>query len=83
MDSAAIKLDLIERLANVKDNAVIQQISALLKKAFPEVMEGEGDDITDEEYAAFEEEIAKCERGELKFHSAEESIRLIQEGGQE
>lgn len=82
MDSAAIKLDLIERLAKVKDSALIQQISALLKKTYPEVMEDD-DDISDEEYAAFEEQLAKRDRGEVKFHSEEESIRMIREGFKE
>jgi len=46
----------------------------------PKAVEEE-DDITDEEYAAFDEEIAKCERGEIKFHTEEESLRLIRSAG--
>jgi len=83
MDSAAIKLDLLERLASVKDDRVIKQMAAMLRKAFPEVMAGEDDDISDEEYAAFQEELAKRDRGEIRFYSEEESIRMMREGFQE
>lgn len=76
MDSAAVKLELLERLASVKDETIIQQMSDLLKKAFPQVMEEE-DDITDEEYAAFDEVLAKRARGEVKFHTEEEFFELV------
>ena len=80
MDSAAIKLDLLERLANVKDGSIIQQMATMLRKAFPEVMEGDEGDISDEEYAGFQEELAKRDRGEIKFYSEEEAIRMIRQG---
>lgn len=76
MDSAAVKLELLERLASVKDETIIQQMSDMLKKAFPEVMEEE-DDITDEEYVAFEEVLVKRARGEIKFHTEEEFFKLV------
>lgn len=77
MDNATIKLYLLERLASVQDGALIRQIAAVLNKAFPEVMEG------DEEYAAFQEELAKRNSGEIRFYSEEESIRMIREGFKE
>lgn len=77
MTSAAIKLELMERLASVKDEVVIKRIATMLRKAFPEVMAGEGDDITDEEYAAFEEMRAKRLRGEVKFLTEKESMAEI------
>lgn len=66
MNSAAIKLDMLERLAGIKDDAVIKRVAAMLRKSFPEVMAGngaEGNDISDKEYAAFEEMRAKRLRG--------------------
>lgn len=84
MNSAAIKLDMLERLASVKDDTLIKRMAAVLRKTFPEVMAGDADDdITDEEYAAFDEAIAKHERGEVEFHSEEESLRLIRAGFKE
>jgi len=83
MDTGAIKLDMLERLANVRDERIIKQMAALLRKAFPEVMAGEDDDISDAEYAAFQEELAKRDRGEIRFYSEEESIRMIRDGFQE
>jgi len=84
MDSAAIKLEMLERLASIKDETIIKRMAALLRKAFPEVMAGEDEDgISDEEYAAFQEELAKRDRGEIRFYSEEESIRMIREGSRE
>lgn len=76
MDSAAVKLELLEHLASVKDETIIQQMSDMLKKAFPQVMEEEND-ITDEEYAAFEEVLARRALGEVKFHTEEEFFKLV------
>ncbi len=84
MDSAAIKLELLERLASVKDETIIKRMAEMLRNAFPEVMEGaDVDDISEEEYAAFQEELAKRDRGEIRFFSEEESIRMIREGSKE
>ena len=77
MNSAAIKLDLQERLASIKDDATIKQMAALLRKAFPEVMVDDDDDITDEEYAAFEEMRTKRLSGEVKFLTEEESMAEV------
>lgn len=77
MNSAAIKLDLLERLASIKDDATIKRMAALLRKAFPEAMADGDDDITDEEYAAFEEMRAKRLSGEVKFLTEEESMAEV------
>lgn len=78
MDSAAIKLDMLERLASVRDETVIKRMAVMLRKAFPEVMTGDEDDgITDEEYAAFEEMRAKRLRGEVKFLTEKESMAEV------
>ena len=81
MNSASIKLDLLERLAGVRDESVIKRMAELLQKAFPEVMSTEDeDDISDKEYASFQEELAQRDRGEIRFYSEEESIRMIRDG---
>ena len=41
------------------------------------------DDISDEEYASFQEELAQRDRGEIRFYSEEESIRMIRNGSLE
>ncbi|MGB3869394.1 MAG: hypothetical protein WA937_08030 [Flavobacteriales bacterium] len=77
MNSAAIKLDLLERLASIKDDATIKQMAALLRKTFPEVMVDDDDDISDEEYAAFEEMRTKRLSREVKFLTEEESMAEV------
>ena len=78
MDIAATKLELMQRLMLIGDETILQRVVSFFKKEVPDALEE--DDITAEEYAEFEEEIAKHKRGEIKFHSAEESIRMIREG---
>lgn len=75
MDISATKLELIQRLMSIGDEAILQRVVSFFKKEIPEV--ADEDDITDEEYAEFEEEIAKRERGEITFQTEEESMRLI------
>ncbi len=75
MDIAATKLQLMQRLMSIGDEAILQRVVSFFKKEVPEV--ADEDHITDEEYAEFDEEIAKHERGEIKFHTEEESMRLI------
>ncbi len=82
MDIAATKLELIQRLMSVWDEGTLQRVAAFFKKEIPESLDEE-DEISEAEYAAFEEELAKREQGEVKFHTEEESIRLIRSGGKE
>jgi hypothetical protein len=80
MDIAATKLELMQHLMSISDEKTLKRVAVFFKKEVPKAVEEE-DDITDEEYAAFDEEIAKCERGEIKFHTEEESLRLIRSAG--
>ncbi len=79
MDIAATKLELMQRLMAIMDEGTLQRVANFFKKEVP-VEEDLDEDITDEEYAQFQEELAKCERGDLKFHTMEESLRMIREG---
>ena len=78
MDIAAKKLELVQRLLSIMDEKTLQRVAAFFKKEVPTTVDAE-DDITNEEYAEFDEEIAKHERGEVKFHTAEESFGMIRE----
>jgi uncharacterized protein (UPF0218 family) len=80
MDIAATKLELMQQLMSIMDEKTLRKVASFFKKEVPAIAE-EDDDITDEEYAEFEEAIAKHERGEVGFHSEEESIRLIRSTG--
>lgn len=79
MNIALKKLDLMQRLLLIWDEAALQRVAKVIEKEAPAAIDPD-DEITDEEYAAFQEELAKCERGETPFHTQEESIRMIREG---
>ena len=79
MDSAAIKLELLERLAGIRDEHMIKQIADLLKKTFPQAMQQE-EEFTEEEIAELEAQHADHLSGKIKSYTAEESIRMIREG---
>lgn len=79
MDNAAIKLELLERLASIKDEDVIRRIMELLKKTFPQAME-EDPDFSDEELTELEAQRADHLSGKSKSYTAEESIRMMREG---
>jgi hypothetical protein len=79
MDNAAIKLELLERLASIRDENTIRQIAELLKKSFPQAMEQEKD-FTDEEIAELETQRADHMSGRTRSFTAEESIRMMREG---
>ena len=82
MDIAAKKLELMQQLMSIVDEKTLDHIAAFFKSEVPDLAE-EDAEISDEEYAAFQEEIAKCERGEIQFHTREGSLRMIREGDQE
>ena len=79
MDIALKKLDLMQRLMLIWDEAALQRVAKVIEKEAPSSIDPD-DDITDEEYAAFQEELAKRDRNEIKFFSEEESIRIIRHG---
>lgn len=75
MNIEATKIQLAQQLFAIMDEGTLQRVVSFFK----EEVATEEDDISDEEYAEFEEAIAKHESGEKPFHSEEESIRLIRE----
>lgn len=73
MDSAAIKLQLIQQLMSIADDKTLRKVVNFFKK---EVVVEE-DDITDEEYREFEEMRAKRLSGEVKFLTEKESMAEV------
>lgn len=81
MDSAAIKLEQMQQIMSIVDDKTLLKVVNFFKK---EVVADEDEGhISDEEYAQFQEELAKRDRGEIRFYSEEESIRMVREGFRE
>ena len=74
MDSATIKLELMQQLMSIADDKTLQKVVSFFKK---EVVVEQDDDITDEEYAEFEEMRAKRLSGEVKFLTEKESMAEV------
>jgi len=79
MDNASIKLELLERLASIRDENLIRQIVDLLRKSFPQAMEKD-EDFTDEEIAELEAQRVDHMSGKTASYSADESIRMMRDG---
>ena len=77
MDIAATKLELMQQRMSIVDEKTLRKVASFFRK---EVAIEADDDITDAEVTEFDEDIAKHERGEVKFHTEEESFRLIRKG---
>ena len=76
MDIARLKLTLVERLMLIWDEGSLQR----LEKAIETEVLSDADEMSDEEYAELNDRMAKHERGETKYFSAEESIKMIRQG---
>lgn len=76
MDIALKKLDLMQRLMLIWDEAALMRVAKVIEKEAPAAADPD-EDITDEEYAEFQEELAKRDRGEIKFHTRGESMAEI------
>lgn len=74
MDSAAIKLELMQQLMSIVDDKTLRKVANFFKK---EVVVVEDEDITDEEYTAFERMRAKRLSGEVKFLTEKESMAEV------
>lgn len=75
MDIALKKLDLLQRLLLIQDEAALQRVATVIEKEAPEV--GHEDDLTDEDIAELDKRRARRLSGESKGHTAEESIRML------
>ncbi|MFZ1664689.1 MAG: hypothetical protein WAU08_04735 [Flavobacteriales bacterium] len=71
-----LQTEITQLLRREQNISVLEAIRMLLRR---EEVQDE-DELTDEEVAGFNEELAKRDRGEIKFHTEEESIRLIRHG---
>ncbi len=70
-----MKLDLIQRLMSIWDEAALQRVAKAIETEAPEV----GEDFTAEEIAELDRRRAAYQRGELKTYTIEESISLLRE----
>lgn len=76
MDIAHKKLDLVQRLLSIRDEAALLRVAKAIESEVPELEE----DLTDEEVAELERRRARYLSGESRPHSVEESMRLAREG---
>lgn len=75
MTAVELRTEITRMLKGVTDTSILEQVKTFLRERL-EAGE-EDDEITDEEYAAFEEMRAKRLRGEVKFLTREESMAEV------
>ncbi|QQR87734.1 MAG: hypothetical protein IPJ76_05765 [Flavobacteriales bacterium] len=75
MDIALKKLDLVQRLLSIWDEAALQRVATAIEKEAPAE-----DDISDEELAELERRRARHLSGESKSYTREEAMRLAKQG---
>lgn len=73
MDIALKKLDLIQRLMQVWDEAALQRIAKTIEEEVPEA----DMDMSDEDWAELERRRAEHLRGEGKSYTKEEAMSLL------
>ncbi len=75
MDIALKKLDLMQRLMLIWDEATLLRVAKAIEKEVPEV-DGE-DDFTEEEIAELDRRRARYLSGESKGYTIEESMKML------
>ena len=75
MDIATTKLELMQQLMSIVDEQTLRKVASFFKKEV--LTEQDEGHVSDEEYAQFQEELAQRDRGEIKFHTREESMAEI------
>lgn len=78
MDSASIKLDLIQRLQLIWDPEALRRVQKAIDAEIP--TELKEDPLTDAEYAELHARREAHRRGEGKSFTREEALRLAREG---
>ena len=78
MDSARIKLNLIQRLQLIWDEAALLRVQKAIDAEIPAELADE--DLTDEELVELNERRNAHLRGEGRSYSRQEAIKLAQEG---
>lgn len=78
MDIARKKLDLMQRLMLIWDEAALNRVAKVIEKEAPEV--GDEDYFTDEEIAELDRRRARHLSGESKSYTQKEAMRLAREG---
>lgn len=75
MNIEATKIQLAQHLFAIMDEGTLERVVAFFRKEV--VIEEDEGHISDEEYARFQEELAQRDRGEVTFHTREESMAEI------
>lgn len=75
MDIALKKLDLVQRLLSIWDEAALQRVAKVIEREAPEIVEE--DELSDEDIAELDKRRARRLSGESKGYTAEESIRML------
>ena len=75
MDIARKKLELVQRLLSIWDEAALQRVAKVIEKEAPDV--DEEDDLRDEDIAELDKRRARRLSGESKGITAEASIRML------
>jgi hypothetical protein len=78
MDIALKKLDLVQRLLLIWDEAALQRVAKVIEKEAPEV--DQEDDFTAEDIAELDKRRAEYLRGEGTSYTAEESLQRLRSG---
>jgi hypothetical protein len=78
MDIALKKLDLVQRLLLIWDEAALQRVAKVIEKEAPEV--DQEDDFTAEDIAELDRRQARHLSGESKSYTHEEAMRMMREG---
>ncbi len=76
MDIALKKLDLVQRLLLIRDEAALQRVAKVIEKEAPAAPEV-GDDFTEEELTELDRRRARRLSGESKGYTTRESIRML------
>ena len=77
MDIALKKLDLVQRLLSIWDEAALTRVAKVIEQEAAAV---EGADFTEEEITELDRRRARYLSGGSKPHAVEESMRLAREG---
>ncbi|MCO6481246.1 MAG: hypothetical protein J5I62_00485 [Flavobacteriales bacterium] len=77
MDIALKKLDLVQRLLSIWDEAALNRVAQVIEK---EASAEEILDLTEEEIAELDRRRARYLSGESKPYTVEESMRIAREG---
>jgi hypothetical protein len=72
MDTSTLKLELVQRLLSITDEATLQRLVSFFKSE-------QDDDLTDEELIELDAEHARVLRGEGESYTIDEAMAIVRE----